>query len=88
MRYCAYILVLIVTWLVGIAALALGLDFEHGSVPLALLAGGYWAALCSVALAEEAAVWIAFGCQSIRGNRSGNGPKARLRHSLPARLTN
>jgi hypothetical protein len=74
MRRAAYILTLTALWLFSMAALALGLDsLSHPPFfPHALFAGGYWAALCSVALAEEIGEWKA----TLRKSRS----------SLPARL--
>ena len=75
MRRWAYIVILIMLWAASMGALVLGMDsFLHPPFfPYGLFAGGYWAALCSVALAEEAA-------ERIRGNKSDN--------SLPARLLN
>jgi hypothetical protein len=66
MRRAAYISILIGLWLSSTAALMLGMDsFGHPPFfPHALLVGGYWAALCSVALAEEAAEWLSQGRQS------------------------
>jgi hypothetical protein len=61
MRRSAYVCSLIGTWLAGLAALVLGLDsIQHPPfIPLALVVGAYWAAVCSVLLAEEAADWMA-----------------------------
>jgi hypothetical protein len=60
MRRLAYICILVGVWLVGMAALLLGLDsiLHPPFFPLAIFAGGYWAALCSVLLAEEASEWM------------------------------
>jgi hypothetical protein len=76
MRRAAYISLLIVIWAASMAALVLGMDsFWHPPFfPYGLFAGGYWAALSSVALAEEAA-------ERIQGNKSRN-------NSLPAGLLN
>ena len=60
MRRAAYISILIGLWLFSMAALMLGMDsFGHPPFfPHPLLVGGYWAALCSVALAEELVEWL------------------------------
>jgi hypothetical protein len=69
MRHAAYISILIGLWLFGMAGLMLGMDsvLNPPFIPHALFGGAYWAALCSVALAEEAAEWI-------RGNGTGRVP--------------
>jgi len=56
----AYISILFGVWLVGMAGLMLGMDslLHPPFFPHALFAGGYWAALCSVALAEELVEWL------------------------------
>src|SRR5262245_10286793 len=62
MRRAAYISILIGLWLFGMATLMIGLDdllFRGHLLGWFLFGGGYWAALCSVALAEEVAEWRA-----------------------------
>jgi len=56
----AYISILFGVWLVGMAGLMLGMDslLHPPFFPHALFAGGYWAALCSVALVEEVGEWL------------------------------
>jgi|SRR6516165_8503392 hypothetical protein len=58
MRRVAYICLLIGIWAASLGALALGLDGLLGHppfVPHVLLAGGYFGAVSTVSLAEEAA---------------------------------
>ena len=54
------ILTLIVIWSASMAAVALGLDgHEHPPpMPIALISGGYFAALTAVCLAEEVVDWM------------------------------
>jgi hypothetical protein len=55
-----HISILFGVWLVGMAGLMLGMDslLHPPFFPHALFAGGYWAALCSVALVEEVGEWL------------------------------
>jgi len=60
MRRLAYISTLLAVWIAGMLALMLGMDslWHPPFSPQALFAGGYWAALSSVALAEELVEWL------------------------------
>jgi len=70
MRRAAYICSLALVWLAGMGALMLGMDslLHPPFFPLALFAGGSFAALATVSLAEEVAEWKA------ARNRTGSLP--------------
>ena len=74
MRHAAYLTILIVLWLAGMAALVLAIDAFLGghAIPFAgrvAMGGGWAAAFSSVSLAEEVAEW-----RAARGNRTERLP--------------